>query len=162
MFDSNRVKGTVYITDKDKHGNIVKKTTHENTLTIAAKAQMIDALLGKGIIKKSYSHIGIGTGDVPKENERDIALHHEVYRKEITNISVENTLGRSSKIIIEAFFDIEEANFLQNGSFVNWRELGLFASDEFGRDIELFNRVTLDEPKNNTISKTISWVIELV
>lgn len=148
MKEPLKVKGTVYLTRHDTGETQIVKNAFLNI----GQTHFMQFLQGNFAID-GYRYIGIGTGGNPTDLNMT-TLENELYRKEISKVTVDGT-----KLILDTIIEAEEANFGEP-----WKELGLYVGGTAGiiNSGLLYNRVKVLENKNIRSAITISWVIEII
>ena len=150
MIFTGRVKGVVKVYEGKKERLLGE---YHNHFVKNGKHAFVNFLKG-GFMVEGYKHIAIGVGRNESTDEMT-RLENEQFRKELGTVFIED----ETKIICEVYIENNEANF--NDS--NWYELGLIVggSAKDKASGSLFNRVLVNERKNEGKAITISWEITI-
>lgn len=147
------LKGRLHLTLKDHTGSIVKAMAADNDIVLTGRDLVAKLFINEPIA--TISHLAIGTGTGAVDDQNDIALGNEIFRKAIDPIDPSNHLSTTTqgkkKVLISTELGFTEGN----GAIT---EAGLFNDPLTG---EMYNRVVFPAV-NKTQDFTLTFVWEVI
>jgi hypothetical protein len=151
------MRGRVTVALHDRDGNVVYERTHPNRIVRAGRQLVAQLFSGVsvGAQPSRVTHMGVGTGAVPPNDDQTDLANPRAPRNPITQVTYSDVTEAGVKRVrasLQTVFDFAEANGADP-----LREAAIFTAASGG---VMYNRVVFDPvTKGNTFKLTLIWDI---